>query len=109
MRCSQCSHEESAVVDSREADEGGAVRRRRECVKCGFRFTTYERLEHPRLIVIKKDGSRELFDRGKIANGVYKAFYKRPVVASELERILDDVERAMFEANRDEVASSEIG
>ncbi|OGB73797.1 transcriptional regulator NrdR [candidate division Kazan bacterium RIFCSPHIGHO2_01_FULL_44_14] len=109
MKCPQCSHEESAVVDSREADVGSAVRRRRECVKCNLRFTTYERLEHPRLMVIKKDGSRELFDRNKIASGIYKAFYKRPIAAAQLEKVIDDIERQMFEMNRDEVSSAEIG
>ncbi|AKM84571.1 TPA: transcriptional regulator NrdR [Patescibacteria group bacterium] len=109
MKCPQCNHEESAVVDSREAEEGGTIRRRRECVKCKFRFTTYERLEHPRLMVIKKDGSRELFDRGKIAGGIYKAFYKRPVAASAIEKMLDEIEREVYEANRDEIASGEVG
>jgi len=109
MKCPKCGQTESVVVDSREADECSAVRRRRECVKCNLRFTTYERLEHPRLMVVKKDGSRELFDRNKITGGIYKAFYRRPVAVAQLEKVIDDIERQMFEMNRDEVSSIEIG
>lgn len=96
-------------MDSREADEGIAVRRRRECDKCGFRFTTYERQEQPRLMVIKKDGTRDLFNRDKIAQGVYKAFYKRPTPMAKIEKIIDDVERELYEKNLEEVTSKTIG
>lgn len=109
MKCPQCEESDSAVVDSREAEDGVTIRRRRECSKCSFRFTTYERLEQPRLMVVKKDGSRELFERGKLSAGIYKAFYKRPLSAAEIEKVIDDMEREVYELNREEVSSTEIG
>lgn len=109
MKCLQCGHEDSAVIDSREADEGAIIRRRRECPECKARFTTYERIEQPRLMVIKKDGGRELFERGKLSVGIYKAFHKRPLSASEIEKFIDDVEREVYEEAREEISSSEIG
>lgn len=109
MRCLQCGHSDSAVIDSREAEEGAIIRRRRECPQCKVRFTTYERLEQPRLMVIKKDGGRELFERGKLAVGIYKAFHKRPLSASEIEKFIDDVEREVFEEAHEEIASTKIG
>ncbi|MFA5009937.1 MAG: transcriptional regulator NrdR [Patescibacteria group bacterium] len=109
MRCPQCGELESAVIDSRIAEDHASVRRRRECVKCNFRFTTYERAEQPRLMVIKKDSSRELFERDKLSAGIYKAFYKRPLSAADIEKVIDDIERAVYELNREEVNSAEIG
>jgi len=109
MRCPQCGELESAVIDSRIAEDHTSVRRRRECVKCNFRFTTYERAEQPRLMVVKRDGSRELFEREKLSAGIYKAFYKRPLSAADIEKVIDDIERAVYELNREEVSSSEIG
>ena len=109
MKCPKCTKGDSSVVDSREADEGITIRRRRECEKCGFRFTTYERLEQPRLMVVKKDGARDLFNREKLAKGVYKAFYKRPTPATRIEKLIDDIERELHEKNREEVKSSDIG
>jgi len=109
MRCPQCGELESAVVDSREAEDSASVRRRRECVKCQFRFTTYERAEQSRLMVVKRDGSRELFEREKIATGIYKAFHKRPLAAAEIEKVIDDIEREVYELNREEINSTEVG
>jgi len=109
MRCPQCGELESAVVDSRIAEDHASVRRRRECVKCSFRFTTYERVEQARLVVIKRDGTRELFERDKVAAGIYKAFYKRPLSATDIEQVIDGVERAVYELNKEEVTSSEVG
>jgi transcriptional repressor NrdR len=109
MKCSQCSHCDSSVIDSREAEDGGSIRRRRECPNCKHRFTTYERLEAPRLMVVKKDGGRELFDRAKLSVGIYKAFHKRPLSASGIEKFIDDLEREIYEESRDEISSSEIG
>jgi transcriptional repressor NrdR len=109
MKCPKCGEIESAVVDSRETEDRARVRRRRVCEKCGFRFTTYERTEQPRLMVIKKDGTRELFDRGKIAGGVYKAFHKRPLPAARVEELIDNIEREIFELNLDEVETTKVG
>lgn len=109
MKCPQCGELESAVVDSREAEDNASVRRRRECVKCQFRFTTYERAERSRLMVVKRNGSRELFERDKLASGIYKAFHKRPLSAAEIEKVIDDIEREIYERNREEINSGEIG
>lgn len=109
MRCPQCGELDSAVIDSRVAEDNATIRRRRECMKCQFRFTTYERAEHPRLMVVKRDDSRELFDRDKLSAGIYKAFYKRPLSAAEIEKVIDDIERTVYELNREEVNSAEIG
>ncbi len=109
MRCPQCGDLDSVVVDSREADDNAIVRRRRECPKCQFRFTTYERIEQPRLMVVKRDGTRELFEREKMAAGIYKAFHKRPLPAAEIEKLIDDIEREIYELNREEVNSSDVG
>lgn len=97
------------MVDSREADDGITVRRRRECEKCGFRFTTYERQEQARLMVVKKDGTRDLFSRDKMAQGIYKAFYKRPTPVARIEKLIDDIERELYEKNVEEISSSTIG
>lgn len=109
MKCPQCGELDSAVVDSRIAEDHASVRRRRECMKCNFRFTTYERAEQSRLMVVKKDGSRELFERGKLSAGIYKAFYKRTLSAAEIEAVIDDIERSIYELNREEVTSTEVG
>ena len=109
MKCPKCGKSDSAVVDSRGVEDGAMIRRRRECLKCKFRFTTYERLEQPRLMVVKKDGSRELFNRNKLSNGIYKAFYKRPVAADRVERLIDDIEREVYEKNSEEVTTQTIG
>ncbi len=109
MKCPQCGDLNSAVVDSREAEDSATVRRRRECVKCQFRFTTYERAEQSRLMVVKRDGTRELFEREKMAAGIYKAFHKRPLSAADIEKVIDDIEREIYELNREEVPSSDVG
>lgn len=97
------------MIDSREVEGGAEVRRRRECPTCHRRFTTYERYERKPLRVIKKNGTRELFDRKKILNGLMKACEKRPVSSEELERIVDDIERELQEEGYEEVPSSRIG
>lgn len=109
MKCPQCEAPESAVIDSRAIDDNISIRRRRECIKCSFRFTTYERIEKSRLMVVKKNGTRELFDRNKLANGIYKAFYKRPIPVAKVEQLIDEVEREVYELNRDEICSCELG
>lgn len=109
MKCPYCFHEGSAVVDSRESEEGEAIRRRRTCDRCGKRWTTYERVEGIDLWVVKKDGHREVFDREKLKRGVVKATWKRPVSMSDIEDLLDDVERRLRSRDSTEVKSWEIG
>jgi transcriptional repressor NrdR len=109
MRCPYCGHPEDRVVDSREAQEGQATRRRRECAGCGRRFTTYERIEEILPSVVKKDGRREPFDRKKILEGLKRACQKRPVSAEQIEQIVTAVERRVQEMGEKEVPSTVIG
>lgn len=109
MRCPYCGAEDSRVIDSREVEGGTEVRRRRECLTCRRRFTTYERYERKPLRVIKKNGTRELFDRKKVLNGLLKACEKRPVSLEELETMVDDIEKELQEEGYEEVPSSRIG
>lgn len=109
MRCPFCNHLEGKVVDSRSSKEGDAIRRRRECLKCGRRFTTYERIEEIAQMVIKKDGRRETFDRWKIKSGILKACEKRPVSLEQVDALIDDVERTLFNSSEHEVSTEEIG
>jgi transcriptional repressor NrdR len=109
MRCPYCGYKEDKVVDSRSTAEESAVRRRRECLKCGKRFTTYEYIEEVSLMVIKKDGRREPFDRKKILAGIMKACEKRPVSIEKMEEIITQVERAVQKKSDREVLSSRIG
>ena len=109
MRCPFCAHKEDKVVDSRATAEESAVRRRRECLKCGKRFTTYEYVEEVSLLVIKKDGRREAFDRKKILAGIIRACEKRPVSVEKMEEIVTQVERLIQKKSDREVLSSKIG
>jgi transcriptional repressor NrdR len=109
MKCPFCGHLEDKVVDSRESREGDVIRRRRECIKCGRRFTSYERIDEIPYMVIKKDGSREKFDRQKLMNGLLKACEKRPVSLNQLEAIVNSVEYFVQEANDRERSTTEIG
>lgn len=109
MRCTQCQHQETKVIESRDVTEGASIRRRRECVKCQQRFTTYERVEKPQLIVVKKDGTRELFNRQKLLAGLYRATEKTPVTSLQLEQLVDRVEQNLQSCGDDEIASSKIG
>ncbi len=109
MRCPHCGHKEDKVVDSRATQEESAIRRRRECLKCGKRFTTYEYVEEVSLMVIKKDGRREPFDRKKMLSGIIKACEKRPVGMERMEEIATQVERAIQKKSDREVSSSKIG
>ncbi len=109
MRCPYCGHLEDRVVDSREAQEGQATRRRRECLGCGRRFTTYERIEEILPQVVKKDGRREPFDRKKIVEGLQIACRKRPVSAAQIEEIVAAVERKLQELGEKEIPSTVIG
>jgi len=109
MRCPHCGYREDKVVDSRATQEESAVRRRRECLKCGKRFTTYEYVEEVSLMVIKKDGRREPFDRKKMLSGMIKACEKRPIGTERMEEIATQVERAIQKKSDREVSSSKIG
>ncbi len=109
MKCPFCSHTEDKVIDSRLSQEGDVTRRRRECLKCGRRFTTYERVEEAQPLVIKKDGRRELFDRTKILNGVLRACEKRPVGIETMEKVVDKIEKRFLETGEREIQSSIIG
>ena len=95
MKCPYCGHPESKVIDSRPADENASIRRRRECLSCARRFTTYETVESLPMVVIKKDGSRQSFDRQKMLRGMIRACEKRPVTLAELERIADEIEQEL--------------
>ncbi len=109
MNCPFCSYEESKVIDSRPTDEGQRIRRRRECLQCAKRFTTYEIIESLPIIVIKKDKSRETFNRNKIMNGLLRACEKRPVSIDMLDRMIDDIETVIQNSLDREVTSEKIG
>ncbi len=109
MKCPYCGFEESKVIDSRPTDESTAIRRRRECLKCQKRFTTYEKLETISLAVIKQDNSRQQYDRGKILRGLMRACEKRPISIAQMERIADDIESELYQSMIKEVSSTEIG
>lgn len=109
MKCPFCNHLHDKVVDSRESREGGAIRRRRECLKCERRFTTYERIDEVPYMVIKKDGRREKFDRQKVLGGLLKACEKRPVGPSKLSELVNQVESMVSDTPDREISTSEIG
>ncbi|NLX60968.1 MAG: transcriptional regulator NrdR [Tissierellia bacterium] len=109
MNCPFCNYHETKVVDSRPTDEGQAIRRRRECLRCLKRFTTYEKMEKTPLIVIKKDGNRQLYDRNKILNGILKACEKRPVPLTKIEELVDEIEKDLYNSMEKEVTSEMIG
>lgn len=109
MKCPFCGHLGERVVDSREGKEGEVVRRRRECLSCHRRFTTYERIEEIHFMVVKKDGRREPFDRHKILTGLVKATQKRPVSPAQLEAIVDEIEAKLAESPEREISTTEVG
>lgn len=109
MRCPHCSNFDTKVIDSRPTEDGKAIRRRRECVGCEKRFTTYEKVEETPLIVVKKDGTREVFDRGKILGGIIKACEKRPISLKVMEEIVDSIEKESKNLMESEVNSFLVG
>lgn len=109
MKCPYCSFFESKVVDSRPTDEGQAIRRRRECIKCGKRFTTYEKVDQVPIMVVKKNGNRESYDRNKILNGIIKSCEKRPVSIEDIEDIVDEIEVELSNSLEKEITSVYIG
>src|SRR6187431_3083355 len=109
MRCPFCGHIEDKVVDSREAKDGDSIRRRRECLECGRRFTSYERIDEIPYMVVKKDGKRESFDRNKVLAGLMRACEKRPISMLQLESIVDEIEKELQDSTDRELSTSEIG
>jgi transcriptional repressor NrdR len=109
MRCPQCAARDSRVVDSRDLDESATIRRRRECPVCSARFTTYERVEAARLVVVKRDGTRQEFDRDKLAQGLAKALTRRPVADDAAERAADQIESELRSSGLSEIPSSRVG
>lgn len=109
MKCPFCDYYDTKVIDSRPTDEGQAIRRRRECIRCFRRFTTYEKVESMPLIIVKKDGTREAYDRNKILNGILKACEKRPVPLSTIEEMVDEIERELYNSMEKEITSQHIG
>lgn len=109
MKCSRCQQADTKVIESRDVTEGDAIRRRRECSNCNYRFTTYERIEKPQIIVVKKDGNRELFNRQKLLAGLYRASEKTPVTSLQLEHLVSDLEQHIYDCGDQEVSSVSIG
>ena len=109
MKCTQCHSDDIKVIESRDVAEGQAIRRRRMCVACGQRFTTYERLERPQLIIVKNDGTRELFNRSKLLGGLYRACEKTPVTSLQLEEVVNNVENDLYTCDEQEVSSAKVG
>ena len=109
MRCPQCGDRDTRVVDTRDLDDSATIRRRRECTACSTRFTTYERIEAARLVVVKRDGTRQEFDRDKLASGLAKALTRRPVAEDAAERAADEIEGELRSSGQSEVPSSRVG
>ncbi len=109
MKCEQCQHQDTKVIESRDATDGQAIRRRRACIACGHRFTTYERIERPQLIVVKNSGNRERFNRDKLLAGLYRACEKTTITSLQLERLVSEVERQLYCCGEPEISSNKIG
>lgn len=109
MRCSQCHFTDTKVIESREAADGQAIRRRRVCTHCEYRFTTYERVERPQLIVVKNDGTRQLFSREKLLAGLYRACEKTAVTNLQLERLVSEVEQELYDCGEPEISTARLG
>ena len=109
MKCQFCNCADSRVVDSRPTDDGNSIRRRRECISCGRRFTTYEKVEVQQLLVIKKDNSRELFDPKKLRGGIIAACHKRPVSAADIEKVVNSIEQVAYNNLQEEITTRQIG
>jgi len=109
MKCSQCQHTDTKVIESRDVADGEAIRRRRVCMNCQYRFTTYERLERSQLVVIKNNGTRELFNRDKLLAGLYRACEKTVITTLQLERLVADIEHELYDCGESEIPSTKIG
>ena len=109
MRCNQCQHTDTKVIESRDVAEGESIRRRRSCPNCNNRFTTYERIERPQLVVVKHNGTRELFSREKLLSGLYRSSEKTTITSMQLEKLVSDIEQQLYACGDSEVSSSKIG
>ena len=109
MKCMYCGYTESKVVDSRSSDEGNSIRRRRECLNCGRRFTTYETVETTPILVVKNDGTRQPYDSNKIRNGIIKSCEKRPVAMHDIDKLVADIEKRIYNSLEQEIPSAKIG
>lgn len=109
MKCSQCQQCDTKVIESRDVSDGEAVRRRRACPECNYRFTTYERMERPQLIVVKSGGNRELFSRDKLLGGLYRACEKTPVTKLQLDQLVSEIEQDLYAGSESEIPSARIG
>jgi transcriptional repressor NrdR len=109
MRCSQCQKDDTKVIESRDVADGEAIRRRRACINCQYRFTTYERLERPQIIVIKNNGTRELFNREKLLAGLYRACEKTSVTSLQLDKVVANIEHELYACSDSEIPSAKIG
>jgi len=109
MRCNQCQHTETKVVESRDASEGDSTRRRRECIDCKHRFTTYERIENPQLVIVKNGGTRQLYSREKLLAGLYRACEKTSVSALQVEKVVNDIEKKLYASGDTEIPSARLG
>lgn len=109
MKCMYCGCEESKVIDSRSTDEGKVIRRRRECLECGRRFTTYEQIETTPILVVKTGGNRQVFDANKIKNGIIKSCEKRPVSMYKIDKLVEDIQKQIYNSLEQEVTSKKIG
>src|SRR5690348_2330571 len=109
MKCSRCQHDDTKVIESRDASDGQSIRRRRMCEACKYRFTTYERIERPQLTVVKNDGTHELFNRNKLLAGLYRASEKTPVSSVQLEQLVADIEESLYACDETEVKTTRIG
>ena len=109
MKCPFCNFADTKVIDSRAQDDNSVIRRRRVCEKCGKRFTTYERVDMIPITVIKRDGTREIFDKAKLQNGIMKSCNKRPVTAQQIQKLVDDIENTLAGSGEREVESKQLG
>ena len=109
MRCPYCGKDDTRVIDSRPVEDNNSIRRRRICDSCGKRFTTYEKIETIPMVVVKKDNNREPYDRSKIEGGILRACHKRPVSINQIKRVVDEIEKEIFDREEKEISSSEIG
>ena len=109
MKCMYCGCEDSKVIDSRSTDDGRSIRRRRECSNCGRRFTTFETIESVPLLVVKRDGTRQLFEKEKLKNGIIRACEKRPISMAQIDGVADNIEKALYNSLEQEVPSQKIG
>lgn len=109
MKCMFCGCEDSKVIDSRSTDDGKSIRRRRECIECGRRFTTFETIETVPFLVIKRDGTRQLYERIKLKNGIIRACEKRPISMSQIDHVVNNIEKALYNSLEQEISSQKIG